>query len=313
MSPGARQPDAPEVYVVVPTWNGRDLSLDCLRSLTSIERPRLRVTAIDNGSSDGTPAAIRAAEPRVEVVEMGENRGFTGAVNAGLARARESGAEFALLLNSDATVAADTIELLVEALRAEPRAAVAGPTVHYADRRDVIWSAGGTIDWRRGSTRMLGIDEVDRGQFGDVPRPVPFVTGCAMLLRLASLPRVGEFDARFFAYWEEVEWCVRCARAGLRILHVPRARAWHHISPEARAASPLVHYYMTRNRLLFLRRAGLPASAWVYTLLFDYARTLLSWTLRPKWRAKRPQRDAMLRALADYRGGRFGRAPLGSA
>jgi len=304
---------AAPVFAIVPTWNGGELALQCVRSLAAVESPPLRIAVIDNGSRDGTPDAIRAAAPGARVVELGDNHGFTGAVNAGLALAREEGAELALLLNSDAVVAPEAIALLCEALRLEPAAAAAGPTVYYADRPTVVWSAGGAIDWRRGATRMLGIDEVDRGQFGERPRTVAFATGCAMLLRLEWLARVGDFEPRYFAYWEEVDWCVRATRAGARILHVPAAHAWHHISPAAREASPLVHYYMTRNRLLFLRRAGLPLSAWVHVLLLEYARTLLSWTVRPKWRDKRPQRDAMLRALADFGRGRFGRAPLVNA
>ena len=300
------------VLVAVPNWNGGDLTLDCLRSLSRVERPAIAVAVIDNGSADGSVAAIRASFPSVPVVELGDNTGFTGAANAALVRAREQGSEYCLLLNSDAIVAEDAIALLVEALDRMPTAWVAGPTVYYLDRPQVIWSAGGRIDWRAGKTWLLGMHETDEGQFGGEPRPVPFVSGCAILLRMAAVDRVGEFDPRFFAYYEEVEWCVRCARGGGRVVHVPRAHVWHAISAEAREASPLVQYYMTRNRLLFLRTAGAPLIAWAGAIA-DTARTALSWTLRPKWRGKRSQRDAMLRGAADFWRGRFGRAPLPGA
>lgn len=300
------------LVAVVPNWNGGELTLDCLGSLARVEGPAVAVVVVDNGSSDGSVAAIRAAHATVEVMELGENQGFTGAVNAGLAFARHRRAEYCLLLNNDATVAPDALALLVEALERNPSVAVAGPTIYYRDRPQVIWSAGGSIDWRRGRTRMIGMDEVDGGQFGLEPRPVPFVSGCALLLRMSAAERVGAFDSRFFAYYEEVEWCARCARQGGRIQHVPRAHAWHRISAAAREASPLVHYYMTRNRLLFLRSAGAPASA-IVSATIDTLRTALSWTLRPKWRGKRAQRNAILRGTADFWRGRFGRAPLPGA
>jgi GT2 family glycosyltransferase len=300
------------VVVVVPNWNGGSLTLECLRSLAVVQRPLLEVVVMDNGSSDGSPDAIRAAHPAVQVIELGDNTGFVGAANAGLEHARRLGAAYALLLNNDSTVADDAIALLVDALEQAPEAAAAGPTIYYHDRPQVIWSAGGSIDWRRGQTRMLGLDESERGQFGAEPRSVPFVTGCVLLLRLAQIERVGAFDERFFAYYEETEWCVRCARQGGRILHVPRAHAWHRISAEAREASPLVHYYMARNRLLFLRLAGAPLSAWVRALADDL-RTAISWSLRPKWRGKRAQLHARLRGVADFCRGRFGRAPLPGA
>jgi len=297
------------VVVAVPNWNGGDLTLDCLKSLSRVQSPEIQQIVIDNGSVDGSPDAIRAAHPHVGVILIGENQGFAAAANVGLAFARRRGAEYGLILNNDAFVDEDAIRLLVDALDQEPTAAAAGPTIRYAADPERIWSAGGIIDWRRGQTAMAGIDETDEGQFGEQPRPVPFVSGCAILIRLQRLDEVGPFDSRFFAYYEDVEWCVRCRRYGQLILHVPRARAWHRISAAARDASPLVHYYMARNRLLFLRAAKAPAAVWCCALLDD-VRTLLTLSLRPKWRGKRAQRDAIWRALTDFSRGRVGRAPL---
>lgn len=300
------------VVVVVPSWNDREATLTCLRSLASVTSPALRVVVVDNGSNDGSAAAVREAAPSVELIELSENSGFTGAVNLGFERARKQGAEFAFLLNNDAVVDPDAIRLLVAALDADPGAAAAGPTVYFADQPGLIYSAGGSIDWRHGQPMMLRLGDADVGQLGETPSPVAFINGCAMLIRLEAVARVGALDPRFFAYYEEVEWCVRCSRHGLRTLYVPRARVWHRISVEARSESPLVRYYMTRNHLLFLRATGAPASAWIWSLL-QYIRTLLSWSLRPKWRGKREQRDAMLRAVADFYLNRLGRAPLAGA
>jgi len=121
---------------------------------------------------------------------------------------------------------------------------------------------------------------------------------------------IGLLDQRFFAYYEDIEWCVRAARAGYKVVHVPLARVWHKITPEAREASPQVHYYMTRNQLLFLKLTNAGYRAWVYTLLGDYGRTLLSWTIKPRWRLKAPQRAAMLQAIRDSLRGTWGRVDI---
>jgi GT2 family glycosyltransferase len=92
---------------------------------------------------------------------------------------------------------------------------------------------------------------------------------------------------------------------------VPLAHIWHKISPTAQADSPLVHYYMTRNRLLFLKTTGAGLRAWLHTLFTEYLRTLMSWSLRPRWRGKRAQRDIMVTALRDYFSKRLGKAPIG--
>jgi GT2 family glycosyltransferase len=223
-----------------------------------------------------------------------------------LDRAKVFGADYALLLNNDTEVAPNSLGLLVEAMEADPDAGIAGPTVYYFDRRDVIWSAGGAIDWKRGCTWMVGLDQVEQGQFGKSPRTVDFVTGCALLIKMPVVERVGVLDQRFFAYYEDTEWCVRAQRAGFRVLHVPLAHIWHKISPSAQADSPQVHYYMTRNRLLFLKLAGARPSAWLHTVIAEYARTLLSWSLKPRWRYKRDQRRVMMQAIEDAWRGRWG-------
>ncbi|TEU12046.1 MAG: glycosyltransferase family 2 protein, partial [Anaerolineales bacterium] len=297
----------PHVLVIVLNWNGLVDTLECLESLACLDYPDYKVVIVDNGSMDGSVKAIREHFPDVTLIENEENLGYAGGNNVGLRYAMAQGADYALLLNNDTVVDPAFLRILVDAAEADPTVGIVGPTIYYHERPDVIWSAGGAIDWRRGSTRMVGLDEQDEGQFGQVLRTVDFVTGCAMLVRRAVLEQAELLDERFFAYYEETEWCVRASRAGFKIVHVPLACIWHKISPIAQADSPLVHYYMTRNRLLFLKATGAGLGAWLHTLIAEYLRTLISWSVRPRWRGKRAQRRAMLQAIGDTWRGRWGR------
>lgn len=301
----------PQVVIIVLNWNGLNDTLECLESLSRLDYPVYEVMVVDNGSSDGSVSVIRERFPFVTVIENGENLGYVGGNNIGLRHVLAQGVDYALLLNNDTEVAPASLRLLVGAAEADPAVGIAGPTIYYYDQPQVIWSAGGAIDWRRGQTWMVGLNERDEGQFGQEPREVDFVTGCALLVKRAVLEQVGLLDERFFAYYEETEWCVRARRAGFKVVHVPRAHIWHKISPVAQADSPLVHYYMTRNRLLFLKATGAGPRAWLHTLLAEYLRTLVSWSVRPRWRGKRRQRDIMVRALRDYFFQRLGKAPVG--
>jgi GT2 family glycosyltransferase len=296
----------PQVVIVVLNWNGLADTLECLESLARLDYPAYEVVVVDNDSTDGSAEAIREQFPEVTLIENRENLGFTGGNNVGLRYALARGTDYALLLNNDTKVAPDFLRHMVEASEADPTVGIAGPTIYYHERPDIIWSAGGVIDWRRGSTQMVGLNERDEGQLGQVPRTVDFVTGCALLVRRAVLEQAGLLDERFFAYYEETEWCVRATRAGFKIVHVPLAHIWHKISPAAQADSPLVHYYMTRNRLLFLKVTGAGGSAWLHTLLAEYLRTLVSWSVRPKWRGKRSLRGAMWQGMVDFVCRRFG-------
>lgn len=296
----------PRTAIVILNWNGLRDTLDCLASLERLDYPDYQVIVVDNGSTDGSIEAIRQRFPSVALLENGQNLGFTGGNNVGLRHALQRGAEYALLLNNDTEVAPDFLRRLVEAVEADAGIGIAGPTIYYHAQPAVIWSAGGAIDWRRGQTCMVGLNTPDEGQWGTAPRSVDFVTGCALLIKRAVMEQAGLLDERFFAYFEEAEWCVRACRAGFQIVHVPQAKLWHKITPERRAASPLVHYYMTRNRLLFLKVTKAGWRAWLHTLFADYLRTLISWRVRPRWRHKQEQRKMMMLAIGDAWRGRWG-------
>jgi len=296
----------PSVDIIILNWNGFTDTLKCLQSLRKLNYPTYRVMVVDNASTDGSTGFIRDQFPEVTLMENYENLGFTGGNNIGMRLALENGSDYVLLLNNDTEVDPDFLRVLVEAAESDSRIGIAGPIIYYFDHPQIIWSAGGAINRRRGQTRMVGLNEIDQGQFGQKPREVDFVSGCALLIKRVVLKQVGLLDERFFAYYEEVEWCVRITMAEFMIVHVPQARIWHKISLDKRDDSPLVHYYMTRNRLLLLKITGAGLKAWLHTIIVDYLRTLLSWSLQPKWRGKKHQRKMMLLAIIDAGLGRWG-------
>lgn len=296
----------PQVVIIILNWNGLADTLECLASLTRLDYPACEVVVVDNGSTDGSVEAIQKRFPALTLIENGKNLGYAEGNNVGLRYALAQAADYALLLNNDTEVAPDFLLQLVDAAEADSLIGIAGPTIYYHERPGVIWSAGGAIDWRRGKTWMVGLNTPDVGQFGVAPREVDFVTGCALLVKRAVMEQAGLLDERFFAYYEEVEWCVRTRRLGFGIIHVPKARVRHKIPLDARDSSPFVHYYVTRNRLLFLKITDAGWWIWGYVLFVEYLRTLISWSVKARWRHKRAHRMAMIRAIADALRGRWG-------
>ena len=294
----------PRVACIILNTNRREDTLACLASLQASTYVNAFVLVLDCQSTDGSVAAVRSAYPSVQLIELTDNRGYAGNNNVGIRAALEQGAEWVFVLNEDTILAPDAIERLMEVARQDARIGILGPLVYHHDEPRVIQSAGGrlTPTW---DGYHLAQNEDDRGQFS-VPHAVDWVSGCAILVRRQVIADLGAFDERFFIYWEETEWCVRAGQAGWTIVHVPAAKIWHKGVQRDYRPKPTVTYYSTRNHLLMLSLRHAPVSArgavWMQIL-----RTLVSWSVRPKWRVKREHRNAMWHGVADYVFGRYGR------
>ncbi len=251
----------PQVTAIVLNWNGLEDTRACLASLAAQTYPDLRVIVVDNASEDGSGATLAREFAAFTHVANEVNLGFTGGNNAAMKRALADGAAFVLLLNNDATLAPDAVACLVAAAQTDPRAGMVGPKIYYADPPDLIWYAGGAINFAdRFPFRHIGDDEPDHGQY-DAPGETDFITGCCLLVRAETVREVGMLDPAFGYYGEDVDWCLRAKQAGWHLLYEPRARAWHRISRSMARGSVQRFYYAYRNAALIARRHLAPKPA----------------------------------------------------
>ncbi len=268
---------AVRIAVVVVNWNGREFLGDCLRGvLTQQVDAELTTVVIDNGSTDGSLEFLAREFPAIEVVRSPQNN-YAAANNLGVQR---GDTDYALLLNTDATLQPDCLRLLVAALAADPRAAAAAPKIVFPDGR--ICTTG--IDQRD------DLYWVDRDQGGRDPGPeattppseVLGVSGCCALFRTAAWRQVGGQDEAFHMYYEDVDLALALRAAGWRSLYVPAARCVHIGHGSIRKAKTWKDELGERNRLLVLARhfgdqlAGeLVRSPWFQSAAPDQVRALL--------------------------------------
>jgi len=128
---------------------------------------------------------------------------------------------------------------------------------------------------------------------------VDWISGCALLIKRQVIDDVGVLDNCFFYYWEETDWCTRAREKGWLILHAPLAKIWHKGVQRDYRPSPNVTYYDTRNRFLFMAKHGAPLTAWS-RVFWEASRTLVSWTIKPKFRDMHEHRNAMWQGIIDF-------------
>jgi GT2 family glycosyltransferase len=218
----------PDASAVVVTYNALPWVERCLESVRSEE-----TIVVDNGSSDGTVAAVRARFPQAVVVEQ-ENLGLAAGWNAGLARA--SG-RYVLILNADAWLTEGSLARLVAFADSRPDAAVVGPRLVNPDGTLQRSVRGVPTLWRLATeyfflrklaprTRLLNAFYAGGFEHDDV-REVEVVMGACMLVRREAVERVGPLDEAFFLFSEETDWCHRFRQAGWKVLFYPGAECVH--------------------------------------------------------------------------------------
>lgn len=301
----------PLVYFVIINWNQPELTLACLKSLSQQNYRCFQIILVDNGSTDDSVALIRQAYPEVIVIEAGQNLGYSAGNNVGIRHALDQEAEYILLLNNDTLVDPSLLSHLVAVAESNPNVGMAGPTIYYFDPPNMLWSAENTVNWSRGRVVRHGLGELISQELAAPPREVEYVDSCAILVKREAIEKIGLLDESFFINFDDADWNMRAQKAGFKIVHVPAAQMWHKVSASMGQASPATTYYMTRNILLFFWKHSVGVTRITATLhVFGRTiRTIAAWTLKPKYRHLRRQRDANLFALRDALLRRFG--PMG--
>lgn len=240
------------IAAIIPVWNQLELTQACLASLRE-ELPPEAIWLVDNGSEPAAQPRLSAAFPGINIVRCDVNLGFAAGCNLGAAAALASGAEALLFVNNDATVVPGALHALRDELVSDTQIAAVSPRVYYAGSARQIQAVGVAVDPDAGQVRALGAGEFDHGQFGQsLDREALF--GCAMLVRRSAWEQVGPFWEPFFAYAEEIDWCLRARRRGWRLRYCAGGAVWHQTSNTLGAESPLKTYLIVRNQAYLRRR-----------------------------------------------------------
>ncbi|HEY4690056.1 MAG TPA: glycosyltransferase family 2 protein [Anaerolineae bacterium] len=249
---------APDVSIIILSWNTLSLLANCLRSIPQgIGTLDVEILVVDNGSSDGSQEMVRQQFPHVCLIENGQNLGFARANNQAMAA---SHGRYVLLLNSDTIVQPKAIEAMVACADADSTIGVVGAQLLNADGSFQASHTRFPTLWHE----FLILSRLGRLWYGSwypshgpgqsqQPADADYVEGACLLARREAVTQVGGLDEGYFMYAEEVDWCFNMRRAGWRVAYVPQARIIH-LSGGSSKSSTRREALLYRGRVRFFRK-----------------------------------------------------------
>lgn len=260
------------VSIIIVDYNSHRDTRECLLSLDKIKAKGFKWNAIiiDNGSKEPLVLPPNLINNNFELIRSSSNLGFTGGNNMGIYHSIEKyNSDYVVLLNNDTVVDPHFLQALFECIEENPKYGIVGSKIYFYQGNEfhqnsykkdqlgqVLWYAGGSIDWQHLAAFHRGVDEVDRGQF-DQQKTSDFATGCSLIIGREILEKVGTLDKRYFLYLEDVDLSMRARKAGYEIGFCPESKVWHKNASSSGGSGSTIHdYYQTRNRLLFAATHG---------------------------------------------------------
>ncbi len=237
------------IAAIVLNWNLSRLTRDCVATLRKSERLCDRIIVVDNGSRPEQLAILADVRTASDVtfLPLSANRGFAGGMNAGIREAVRLGADYVWLVNNDAFPEPNCLTRLLAVMEADTTLACVTPRLLGTD--GVEQPAGGRYDIATGENTF--VDNVMLAQ--PVGTDGYWAVATAPLFRTVALTQANGFDERFFAYWEEVDLCLRLARCGYRFQAVPDVTVLH-LGRASSGESNFGHYLYVRNQFWLLRK-----------------------------------------------------------
>jgi GT2 family glycosyltransferase len=279
----------PSFSVVIPNWNGAHHLPTCLNALRAQTYPDVEIIVADNASQDGSLELLAAQYPEVRVIALLENRGFTGACNAGMEAAK---GDYVSLLNNDTEVDPGWIAAVVETFDRHPEAGLVASKMLLYDERDRFHTAG---DLYRVDGRLVnrGVWEHDEGQY-DQEDYVFSACGGSAAYRRRMLDEIGLLDDDFFFSCEDMDLAWRAQLAGYRCVYAPNAIVYHRLA--ATGGGVTASYYDGRNMIWILIK-DYPAALWrKHAFKILRAQFDLAWEALRAWRGVAAR--ARLRGMA---------------
>ena len=238
-----------ELSIITINYNG--LEDTCALIETIPFNDKMEVIVVDNASTNDEASEIERKYPYVKLIRSNQNLGFAGGNNLGI---KAADGKYIFLINNDTIFKDFNVQALINRLESSDEIGLVCPKIRFTWGNNPIQYAGYTpLSEITVRNQSIGFGEEDKGQY-EIAHPTPYAHGAAMLINREAIEKVGLMPECYFLYYEELDWSMMFTRAGYQIWYEPACTIYHKESQATGQNSPLRTYYITRNRLLFVKR-----------------------------------------------------------
>lgn len=238
-----------EVTIITINYNGLDDTCALIETIPFNEN--MEVIVVDNASKNQEADTIAQRYPQIKVIKSERNLGFAGGNNLGI---RAAQGKYLFIINNDTVFKDFNIQALIDRLESSPDIAIVCPKIRFAWGNNPIQFAGySKLSRITVRNYAIGFNEEDHRQY-ETANATPYAHGAAMLIRRDAIDNIGLMPDCYFLYYEEFDWSMMFSRASFQIWYEPKCTIYHKESQTTGQNSPLRTYYLTRNRLLLVRR-----------------------------------------------------------
>ena len=271
--------------IITINYNGLRDTCELIESLP-LGSPSMEVIVVDNASKEDEASIIEKRYPNIKVIRSNKNLGFAGGNNLGIKAAT---GKYLFFINNDTLLShqPSAFDSLISRLESDEKIGMVCPKIRFAWDNNPIQFAGYTpLSRFTMRNRSIGFGEIDKGQY-DAPHPTPYAHGAAMMVKREAFEKVGFMPECYFLYYEELDWSMMFTRAGYTIWYEPACTIYHKESQATGQNSPLKVYYLTRNRLLFVKRNKKGYAKYItyaYLICMVAPRDIIKYTLKGEFK-----------------------------
>lgn len=276
------------VGIVIVNYNGAKFQNECIQSLLSIKYDDYKIIIVDNGSVDDSMAMLDDFKTdKIIKIFNEKNLGVAAGNNIGIKKSIEIGCDYTLLLNNDTVVSEDFLTNLI--LCDEN---VSCPRINFYSNQKINWFSGGKINTYKGTVKHFFY----RKERVRNIKYVEYAPTCCLLIKNSVFQKYGFFDEEYFLYYDDVDFCYKLKKNGVRIRMVYDSLIYHKVSlSSGGTTSPMSKYYNNRNRFYFIvKNLKFKLIPFLYTL---FTRKIIIFIKKDEWIKK---------ALCDFKNGKKG-------